>query len=339
MTDAGAVTRVLVPHWHAAEIGEPCRSIDDELAERHGRTVLRLAARFPFVLGFLIFRAARDFDRVGVVLKAPGALVFTLLEAWVARRHDRLVLLTFLPREPSHRPFVDLALRIRFAIIERPSIRRAMRAGHVLTRAEQTRYAERYRIPPERFHHIPWAYSAGSTPAAKQDGGVGVVSSGRAFCDWETLFAAASRALWPLTVICSERDAPRIHELNEDGRARVLVEIPDAEHNRLLREAAIYAMCLRDEGPSAGHVRLLAAVDAGVSVVASDVPGLVGYIEPGETAIMVPPGDPDRLEAAISSLMTDPSLREKLAARASARAAAWTYRDFWGALRDLLVAE
>lgn len=343
MTDAAqsrSQLRVLAPDWHAAEIGPPCTSIEDALATRYGSVLRRAARKLPLLRGLLIYRVARRFDRVGLVQKSPGSLTFTVLEAWIGRRRDRLVLLTFLPREPSRRPLVNLALRARFVLIERPAVRRAMRAGHVLTPSEQSRYAARYRVPRARFHLIRWALSArGEAEVPDRPRPARVVSSGRASCDWETLFAAARRASWPLTVICGARDGPRVHALNHDGRAQVFVELSHQEHDRILRESAIYVLCLRDEGPSAGHVRLLAAVDAGLAVVASDVPGLIGYVEPEVCTVVVPPGDPSRLATAIDSLIADPDRRAELARRAAARASQWTYDDMWGALRRLLTEE
>ncbi len=285
----------------------------------------------------MIYRAAREFERVGLVQKSPGALTFTVLEAWFSRRGDRLILLTFLPREQSPRRVVNLALRVRFVLVERPAVRRAMRAGHVLTANEQRRYAALYKVPIKRFRHIPWAFSRrGDPPPESGEERVGVVSSGRASCDWETLFAAANRATWPLTVICGDRDRFRVDRLNRDGRAEVWTELSREKHDRLVRRAAVYALCVRDGGPSAGHVRLMAATDQGAAVVASDVPGLEGYVEPGASALTVAPGDPDGLRAAIDALLAAPERRRELTTRAIERARPWTYREMFDALGRLL---
>lgn len=329
--------RVLAPDWHAEQIGAPVESIDRELRRRWKPWILRAACKLSLLRGMLIYLAARDFDRVGIVLKSPGALTLIVLEAFAGRRRDRLVLLTFLPREPSRRPLVDLALRARFVMVERPAVRRAMSIGHVLTQAEREAYAKRYRVPPARFRVIPWAWSSGARPSSPESPReLRVVSSGRAFCDWETLFAAARRGDWPLTVICGRRDAAHVEALNADGRARVLVEIPSDAHDRVLAEAAVFALCVRDEGPSAGHVRLLAAVDAGLAVVASAVPGLEGYVVPGETAELVPAGDPQALADSIGTLLSDASQRQSLALAAQRRSRGWTYADMWSALGEIL---
>ena len=332
--------RVLVPDWHATEIGGPCVSIESGLAKRHGKLLLRAASRFGPLRGFLVFRLSSGFDRVGLIQKSPGVTTFAVLEGWFNRRRDRLVLLTFLPRELPAGRGRRLAFRGWSSLIERPALRRSMRAAHVLTAAERTRYAAAYRLPEDRFRLIPWAFSRRGDPighgAARRGG---VVSSGRAYCDWETLFAAARIGSWELTVICAERDRKRVGALARERPARVLCEISREEHDRLLRNCAVYALCLRDDGPSAGHVRLMAAVDAGLAVVASDVPGLQGYVEPGHTALVVPPQDPRRLAAAIGSLLDDSALRTELSERAAERARRWTYEDLFQELGELLAED
>lgn len=333
-----AGVRVLAPDWHAAEIGPPCESVEKLLAARHGPTLLRLAHSLGALHGVLIYRLARGFDRVGLVQKAPGTLTFAILEALVGRRRDRLVLLTFLPRELPRRPLRRLAYRAWLVLVERRAIRRSMRAAHVLTPSDQRRYARLYRLPPERFHPIRWALSRRGTPLAHDPTArEGVVSSGRAYCDWETLFAAARRGSWKLTVICSREDLAAVEGLNGAGRAEIHCELPREEHDRILSRAAVYALCVRDEGPSAGHVRLMAALDAGPAIVATDVPGLEGYVEAGDTALVVPPRDPAALAAAIEALLGDPARCTELATNAAERARGWTYEDLFGALRTLLV--
>ncbi len=54
------------------------------------------------------------------------------------------------------------------------------------------------------------------------------------------------------------------------------------------------------------------AMAAGLPVIASDVPGLREVVSPGETGLLVPPGDVAALAMAIEQLVTRPPLREKL---------------------------
>ena len=112
----------------------------------------------------------------------------------------------------------------------------------------------------------------------------------------------------------------------------MLSEIPPAEHDRLLTAAAVYAIALRGDAPSAGHVRLMAATDAGTPVVAGEVPALAGYLEDGVTARLAAPGDPMAMRAAIEELLDSPAERGRLAAAALARAREWTYAEYFAAV-------
>jgi glycosyltransferase-like protein len=58
---------------------------------------------------------------------------------------------------------------------------------------------------------------------------------------------------------------------------------------------------------------VLEALAAGLPVVASDIPVFAEYLRDGESALLVPPGDPAALAAALGLLSRDPGLRRKLA--------------------------
>jgi glycosyltransferase involved in cell wall biosynthesis len=66
-------------------------------------------------------------------------------------------------------------------------------------------------------------------------------------------------------------------------------------------------------------VAVIEAQAAGVPVVATPVGGIPENVVEGESGIVVPPGDPDALAAAISRLLDDPDLARALAERARPR--------------------
>jgi glycosyltransferase involved in cell wall biosynthesis len=79
---------------------------------------------------------------------------------------------------------------------------------------------------------------------------------------------------------------------------------------------------------SSGHVRVSNATQTGTSIVASAVKGIEGYIEDGETGLLVPPGNVLLLRAAVNRLLVDVPFRRALARNAFTQAAKYTREDY-----------
>jgi colanic acid/amylovoran biosynthesis glycosyltransferase len=71
-------------------------------------------------------------------------------------------------------------------------------------------------------------------------------------------------------------------------------------------------------------VVLLEAMAAGCAIVASRMPGIEEVLGGGDHGLLVPPGDPEALRAALVRLLRDPELRAKLGASAVAAATAYS---------------
>jgi glycosyltransferase involved in cell wall biosynthesis len=121
--------------------------------------------------------------------------------------------------------------------------------------------------------------------------------------------AAASEGL--NLVVCG--DGPLRHVLPQT-RGFVSRE----ELDRRFRSAAVVVVPSRSEGFG---VVCAEAMAYGKPVVASAVGGLVGLVRDGETGMLVPPGDPVTLRAAIDRLLADAPLRARLGRAARARIA------------------
>ena len=98
----------------------------------------------------------------------------------------------------------------------------------------------------------------------------------------------------------------------------VLDDPDDAEVARRLAGAAVLAYPSRSEG--FGYPPL-EAMAAGVPVVASAAGAIPEVV--GDAAMLVPPGDPDALRAALRSVLLDPAVAAGLVARGAARARAF----------------
>lgn len=129
----------------------------------------------------------------------------------------------------------------------------------------------------------------------------------------------------------SERDA--VDALPPDARSRVamLGRLEDDRLASYLRSADVYI------GPATGGesfgIVLAEAMAAGLPVVASDIDGYRDVARNGREALLVPPGDPDALVAAVRRVLDDEPLAKSLGEAGQRRA-----REFdWNVVADRLV--
>jgi glycosyltransferase involved in cell wall biosynthesis len=83
-----------------------------------------------------------------------------------------------------------------------------------------------------------------------------------------------------------------------------------ADARALLDAADVFVLPSRHEGMP---LALLEAMDAGLPVVATRVPGCTEVVVDGVTGLLVPPEDPPALAAAIARLLADPALGRRMA--------------------------
>jgi len=100
--------------------------------------------------------------------------------------------------------------------------------------------------------------------------------------------------------------------------ARVCFLGARADKAELLSACDVFALASRAEGLG---VAALEAMAAGRAVVATRVGGLGEAVVDGRTGLLVPPGDPAALAAALARLCDDPALRARLAAAGPERVA------------------
>lgn len=331
MPGTSAERQILAAGWYAERIGAPLIGLDRALGDAYPAWLLALARRVRPLRGLLLFLAARRARGIAIVFNDRGAATLLVLCALVGRRAPRVVLLEFIPRYVSS---LGPLYRLWTVAVLRPAVRRAA-AAQVLSEHERRRYPSEFGLPESRFAYVPWPLSGGGP--ARQPGARpgGVLATGRAWCDWATVFAAAAGRPWELTVVCRPQDHAEVRRLNHDGRALVLCEIPQHEHERLLREATVFVIAIVDQAPSAGQVRLLEATDARTPIVVTRVPALAEYID-DDSVLAVAPGDPDALREAIERALGSAQLRERLVEARTTRAAGASYEGYFASIRELV---
>lgn len=109
-------------------------------------------------------------------------------------------------------------------------------------------------------------------------------------------------------------DGPLRDAVEAEARALgVAVDLAGARDDvaALLAASDLFVLSSRSEG---APLSVLEAMAAGLPVVACDVGGIREQVVDGGTGLLVPPGDPALLAAAIGRLLGDPQLRRRLGA-------------------------
>jgi glycosyltransferase involved in cell wall biosynthesis len=119
-----------------------------------------------------------------------------------------------------------------------------------------------------------------------------------------------------LVVVGTPSDATRqqVAQLALGDRVTFVGGLPDAEYARVLASAAVAVIPSLYEGFSLPAVEHMAS---GTPLVASRAGALPEVT--GDAALLVPPGDPEELSAALRDLLDDEQARARLAARGQAR--------------------
>lgn len=110
---------------------------------------------------------------------------------------------------------------------------------------------------------------------------------------------------WHLNIagdgLCRSAIKEQIERLNLDDRVTVLGSICDVAER--LSETGVFVLPSHSEGVS---LTLLEAMFASVPIVATAVGGTPEVIENDVTGLLVPPGDPEQMAAAISRIVQEP---------------------------------
>ncbi len=98
-----------------------------------------------------------------------------------------------------------------------------------------------------------------------------------------------------------------------------LGDVPEETLPALYHAADLYVLPANSRAEAFG-VALLEAMAAGLPVISTEVGTGTSYVNiHGETGLIVPPRDPERLAQAIATLLSDPALRQRLGRQAQAR--------------------
>jgi glycosyltransferase involved in cell wall biosynthesis len=328
--------------WYAFHFPDMCDLFEPLVLKNFPSWVIWFTRRFALVRGWLFFLTARKYSFVLTTTVTKAAKAYLFFESVLGRPRKHLIFIEFIQQAtPNSRSiFKCLVYHVWLNWILKRLLKKSLLIAHVLTEIERSQNSELFEIPKERFIFIPWPkrlrndrWVEGPNGASAQ---LNVVSSGREACDWQTIFKAAEGQAWHLTIICSREDLPKVRHLNSNGRANVLFEISMEDHEREIKKADVYVLSLLERERSSGHCRIMDVTRAGIPVVATAVKGIEGYIDNGETGLLVPPGDALLLRKSVNRLLADASYRRALAKNAFDRAASHTREDYMEKIKRLV---
>lgn len=329
-----AMPRGLVDFWYANELGRVATRFPESSSGSKGGPIASLVSAVS-ILG-----KGRAFDYIAPDWYRWGRLA-VLINAIRPRPIPVILFEVIDYGAVSRKGLKGTLVRAFVRFLLAPAMRRCVRLLHVMTLAEREKFIQLYGLRGDIVKVIPWPLLGWTKPSGTaRDGQVAtayVFSSGRAACDWPTIFRAAQEQPWKLVVVCSRGDLPMVETLNKDVGARVLSEISKAEHDQLLAQATVCVIGLREERKSSGQVRLGAAIELGVPTVASDVAGLKGYLQPDINALAYPPGDSLTLRNQINRLLSDSGLRSSLKESAIASCGGYKKSDYFQLLESAVV--
>lgn len=186
----------------------------------------------------------------------------------------------------------------------------------VSSTVEKKLYAEHFGVDPARIDVVLWGVNAPPSAGAQSGGAPYVCSVGGNSRDYRLLAQVAARRPDLRFVVVARPH--NLEGLTFTPNVEVKSDIPMAEAMSVIERARLMALPLIDAECACGHVTIVAAAYLGTPLVVTSVPGVRDYVRHEQTGLLVEPGSPDAMAAAIDRLWTDEVLRRQLADNARA---------------------
>jgi len=337
---------LLADRWYGQHLDNDVVQVGDYFNSKYKCWMISLSNKFFVIRGILLTFAVRKFD-VFVTTYGKDFIVFLILNSIFGSKGRQIVLLEFIHANPKSK--FKKALWLLFAKdILGKCMNKTVAKIHVLTSYERKHYSIKFGIPIEKFIYIPWPLHGSKQDYTNVEKLVQeycndfncksgfVMTSGRSNVDWETIFKVADLINWPFLVVCNSDDLKKVNWLNKNGRVKVLSEIPVKLHDWLVKQAAVYILCIQESIISMGQVRLMKAIDCGTPIVANKVQSLSEYIQDGTNAIVVPLGDEFSFKKEIELLFEDSAFRNNLIQSAQTFEPNRTSKTYLSIVRNLV---
>lgn len=248
----------------------------------------------------------RPAPRVIVVWTHIEVLIVGLVR-WLLRRDTRIVLVGFILTERSG---------TLHNVLRRLYFRRVFRTAQLVivhSRVEAESYAKRFADLPARFAFIPWGSHIDDIERLRRDAPAvlaDVICAGKSGRDYRTLYQALAGTGVRVKVVCDLAEALAGCEPADN------IEVLDRCYGDAYLREVLHARCvaipLGVGDISAGQMVLLQSMELGKAAVITRTETTVDYARDGHDALLVEPGNPADLRAAVQRLLADDTLRERI---------------------------
>jgi glycosyltransferase involved in cell wall biosynthesis len=255
---------------------------------------------------FRLFKASTHADYLIIHFSLAEAVFFGA--ALLPFRRCRLVTLDFFVVNPK--------------VWQRPAVLWALGRIHKLLVyfRDSARFEERYRIPREKFHYIPFKINSWELAQAASISDEGYIFvGGRSRRDFRTLFEAIRPLPYPVKILTASEPDINPHGstlAGLDPPPQVEIDYHDTDARRFVRLIAnarlVVLPILKDSGIQAGIGVYLLSMALRKCVIISSALGVSDVLLDGQACI-IPPGDARALGNAIETLWRDDALRERYA--------------------------
>lgn len=210
--------------------------------------------------------------------------------------------------------FTHLPRKLRFAMMRRAF--RSVDRFVVFSEFERELYSRYFEIPAQKIDMIPWGVREPSSLAMGEQADPGFAAKRDAIC------AVGSQARDYATLLAAMRQVPHIHLIiiataaNMRGlvappNVTVRLDIPRNQAEAIIGSSRFMVLPLLHSEVPCGHVTIVTAMYCSRAIVATDSAGIRDYVVPEQNGLVVPPGEPAALAAAIDRLWKDPQLARR----------------------------
>jgi len=205
--------------------------------------------------------------------------------------------------------FTHLPRKLRYAVMRRAfgSVDRFV----VFSEFERELYSRYFGIPAVKIDMIPWGVrepgalvTGGETNSSAAHKDEAICAVGSQARDYATLLAAMCRLPHIRLVIVAT--AANMRGLVVPPNVTVRLDIPRTQAEAIIGSSRFMALPLLHSEVPCGHVTIVTAMYCSRAIVATDSAGIRDYVIPEHNGLVVPPGDPTALAAAIDRLWNDP---------------------------------